>query len=77
MIRMVRRAYLPAITDYMADLASNITTVKAAISGADMTEAESVLEVIIAGADKAAKATRDAYQGSRCSRGNRGAAGAG
>ena len=59
MIRMVRRAYLPAITDYMADLASNITTVKAAISGADMTEAESVLEVIIAGADKAAKATRE------------------
>ena len=48
MIRMVRRAYLPAITDYMA-----------AISGADMTEAESVLEVIIAGADKAAKATRE------------------
>ena len=59
MIRMVRRAYLPAITDYMADLASNITTVKAAISGADTTEAESVLEVIIAGADKAAKATRE------------------
>ena len=59
MIRMVRRAYLPAITDYMADLASNITTVKAAISGADMTETESVLEVIIAGADKAAKATRE------------------
>lgn len=59
MIRMVRRAYLPAITDYMADLASNITTVKAAISGADMAEAESVLEVIIAGADKAAKATRE------------------
>ena len=59
MIRMVRRAYLPAITDYMADLASNITTVKAAISGADMTEAESVLEVIITGADKAAKATRE------------------
>lgn len=59
MIRMVRRTYLPAITDYMADLASNITTVKAAISGADMTETESVLEVIIAGADRAAKATRE------------------
>lgn len=59
MIRMVRRTYLPAITDYMADLASNITTVKAAISGADMTETESVLEVIVAGVDKAAKATRE------------------
>ena len=52
MIRMVRRATCPP-SRYMADLASNITTVKAAISGADMTEAESVLEVIIAGADKA------------------------
>ena len=59
MIRMVRRTYLPAITDYMADLASNITTVKAARSGADMTETESVLEVIVAGVDKAAKATRE------------------
>ena len=59
MIRMVRRTYLPAITDYMADLASNITTVKAAVSGADMTETESVLEVIVAGVDKAAKATRE------------------
>ena len=59
MIRMVRRTYLPAITDYMADLASSITTVKAAISGADMTETESVLEVIVAGVDKAAKATRE------------------
>ena len=59
MIRMVRRTYLPAITDYMADLASNITTVKAAISGADMTETESVLEVIVAGVDTAAKATRE------------------
>ena len=59
MIRMVRRTYLPAITDYMADLASDITTVKAAISGADMTETESVLEVIVTGVDKAAKATRE------------------
>ena len=30
MIRMARRTYLPAISDYMAELASNITTVKAA-----------------------------------------------
>ena len=59
MIRMARRTYLPAITDYMADLASNITTVKAAIAGADMTETEKVLEVLISGSDKAAKATRE------------------
>ena len=59
MIRMARRTYLPAITDYMADLASNITTVKAAVSGADMTETEKILEVIVSGADKAAKATRE------------------
>ena len=59
MIRMARRTYLPAITDYMADLASNITTVKAAVAGADMTETEKVLEVLISGSDKAAKATRE------------------
>ena len=56
---MIRMARLPAITDYMADLASNITTVKAAVSGADMTETEKILEVIVSGADKAAKATRE------------------
>ncbi len=59
MIRMARRTYLPAINDYMAALASNITTVKAAVAGADMTETEKVLQVIIDGSNKAAAATRE------------------
>ena len=45
--------------DYMAALASNITTVKAAVAGADMTETEKVLQCIIDGSNKAAAATRE------------------
>ncbi len=59
MIRMARRTYLPAISDYTAALASNITTVKAAVAGADMTETEKVLQFIIDGSNKAAAATRE------------------
>ncbi len=59
MIRMARRTYLPAISDYTAALASNITTVKAAVAGADMTETEKVLQFIINGSNKAAAATRE------------------
>lgn len=56
MIRMARRTYLPAISDYMADVASNITTIKAASCGADLSHAESLLEQLIAGANRAAVA---------------------
>lgn len=59
MIRMARRTYLPAISDYMADLASNITTVKAAVSGADMTEHEKLLNILINGTNAAAAAVRE------------------
>ena len=58
MIRMARRTYLPAISDYMAELASNITTVKAALSGADMTEHEKLLNIILAGFNRAADCVR-------------------
>lgn len=58
MIRMARRTYLPAISDYMAALASNITTVKSALSGADMTEHEKLLNKILAGFNRAADCVR-------------------
>lgn len=58
MIRMARRTYLPAISDYMADLASNITTVKAALRGADMTEHEKLLNKILNGFNRAAECVR-------------------
>lgn len=58
MIRMARRAYLPTISDYMADLASNITTVKAALRGADMTEHEKLLNKILNGFNRAAECVR-------------------
>ena len=58
MIRMARRTYLPAISDYMAELASNITTVKAALSGADMTEHEKLLNIILSGFNRAADCVR-------------------
>lgn len=59
MIRMARRTYLPAISDYMADLASNITTVKSALSGADMTEHEKLLNIILNGFNRAAECVRE------------------
>ena len=59
MIRMARRTYLPAISDYMADVASDITTVKAAIAGADMTEQERLLNQLVEGTNRAGKAVRE------------------
>ena len=59
MIRMARRTYLPAISDYMAGLASNITTVKSALSGADMTEHEKLLNIILNGFNRAAECVRE------------------
>ncbi len=59
MIRMARRTYLPAISDYMANLASNITTVKAAITGANMDEHEALLNVLLKGVNATAKCVRE------------------
>ena len=43
----------------MADLASNITTVKSALSGADMTEHEKLLNIILNGFNRAAECVRE------------------
>ena len=59
MIRMARRTYLPAISDYMANLASNITAVKAAAVGANMEEHEALLNTLINGSNKAAACVRE------------------
>ena len=59
MIRMARRTYLPAISDYMANLASNITAVKAAAVGANMEEHEALLNTLISGSNKAAACVRE------------------
>ncbi len=56
MIRMARRTYLPAISDYMADVASNITTIKTAACGADLGHTEELLNQLIAGFNRAATA---------------------
>lgn len=58
MIRMARRTYLPAISDYMTDLANTITTVKSAVAGADMSEHEKLLNILIDGTNRAAEAVR-------------------
>ncbi len=50
MKRMVRRAYLPVINDYAAEVASNITTIKAASAGADLSQQEELLQKLLAGA---------------------------
>lgn len=49
MKRMVRRAYLPALNDYAAEVASNIATVKAALVGADVSSQEELLQKLLAG----------------------------
>lgn len=59
MIRMARRTYLPAISDYMANLASNIVTVKSAISGADMDEHEALLKTLLKGVNATGKCVRE------------------
>lgn len=59
MIRMARRIYLPAISDYMANLASNIVTVKSAISGADMDEHEALLKTLLKGVNATGKCVRE------------------
>ncbi|HIW75338.1 MULTISPECIES: glutamine synthetase III [Gordonibacter] len=49
MKRMVRRAYLPAINDYAAEVARNISTIRTACSGAEVTQQEHLLQKLLAG----------------------------
>ena len=56
MERMVRRTYLPAINDYAADVASDISTVKAAMGSADMSDQEEQLGMLVSGLNGASKA---------------------
>ena len=59
MIRMARRTYLPAISDYMANVASEITTVKAAVAGADMAVQEKLVDRLVSGIARADAATEE------------------
>lgn len=59
MIRMARRTYLPAISDYMADLANNISVVKAVMPDEEMKEHMALLKRITRGVSAAGKATRE------------------
>ena len=49
MIRMARQTFLPAISDYAAKIASNVVSIKAALSGANMGEHEALLEHLVEG----------------------------
>lgn len=59
MIRMTRRTYLPAISDYMANIASTINAVKAAMPEADMFEHEALLKHLVDGTNKIAARVRE------------------
>ncbi len=56
MIRMARRTYLPAIADYAADVASNITTIKSALPTSDLAAHEALLGRLTSGIEAAAAA---------------------
>ena len=49
MKRMVRRAYLPAINDYAAEVARGITAVRAAAADAEVGQQEALLHKLLAG----------------------------
>ena len=49
MKRMVRRAYLPAINDYAAEVARGITAVRAAVADAEVGQQEALLHKLLAG----------------------------
>ena len=49
MKRMVRRAYLPAINDYAAEVARGITSVRAAAADAEVGQQEALLRKLLAG----------------------------
>lgn len=57
MIRMSRRTYLPAISDYAADLANNIASMKAVMPDADLINHEKVLGKLVKGMKAAGDAT--------------------
>ncbi len=59
MIRMARRTYLPAIADYAADVASNITTIKSALPNSDLAAHEALLSHLTSGIESAATATAE------------------
>lgn len=59
MIRMARRTYLPAISDYMADLANNISAVNAVMPEEELKEHKALLKKIVDGISSAGKATRE------------------
>ncbi len=56
MIRMARRTYLPAISDYSAEVASNIVAIREAMPSADLTAHEAVLHHLTVGMANTAKA---------------------
>ena len=56
MIRMARRTYLPAISDYAAALADNITSIKAAVASADMASHERIVNRLVRGINDASAA---------------------
>ncbi len=49
MKRMVRRAYLPALNGYAAEVAGTVTAIKAACPGADVSSQEELLQKLLAG----------------------------
>jgi len=58
MIRMARRTYLPAISDYMSVLSGNMIAIREALAGADISEHERTLAKILQGFNAAAECTR-------------------
>ena len=58
MKRMARRTYLPAINEYLGELASTVNAVKAAVPGADTTQQEEVLNKLLTGVSKANEALK-------------------
>ncbi len=59
MIRMARRTYLPAISDYMGNIATTISAVKSASAGADMSEHEALLNRLVLGVNNTARCIRE------------------
>ncbi len=54
MLYMSQRTYLPAINDYAADVASNISAVRSVNPTAPLRHQEEMLEILLAGIDEAA-----------------------
>jgi glutamine synthetase len=56
MIRMARRTYLPAISDYAANVASNINSIRTAMPEAPLGAHEALLHRLTTGIENTAKA---------------------